>query len=133
MCAFTRPTRLFSSISQHLQKRAKPIPSKRDPPRTKYVAVASLTAAPRLPPPNPVLRHAAISIYKELLHRGRDYPKGYDYFRHQLHEAFWANASLRDEGEIKKAIGKARHAKKELEALYSLKRYRVLEKRYNGK
>ncbi|KAI1464551.1 NADH-ubiquinone oxidoreductase complex 1/LYR family protein [Daldinia caldariorum] len=69
------------------------------------------------PPPNLQLRHQVISIYKELLNRGRDYPKGYEYFREQLRRAFKAKADLRDDEEIRKAIKHAEYVKKELEAL----------------
>ncbi|KAI8961519.1 hypothetical protein F5Y11DRAFT_348427 [Daldinia sp. FL1419] len=70
-----------------------------------------------MPPPNPQLRRQVISVYKELLHRGRDYPQGYDYFRQRLHRAFMAKASLRDDSEIEKGIRQAEYVKKELEAL----------------
>ncbi|OTB18801.1 hypothetical protein K445DRAFT_314660 [Daldinia sp. EC12] len=85
-----------------------------------------------MPPPNPQLRQQVISIYKELLNRGRDYPKGYNYFREQVHKAFKAKADLRDDEEIHRAIKHAEYVKKELEALYFLKRYRTLRKRYDG-
>ncbi|KAF3064504.1 LYR motif-containing protein 5 [Daldinia childiae] len=70
-----------------------------------------------LPPPNRQLRQQVIAMYKELLHCGRDYPRGYDYFRQRLRKAFRENASLRDEGEIKGALKRAHYVKKELEAL----------------
>ncbi|KAI2775769.1 hypothetical protein F4815DRAFT_486864 [Daldinia loculata] len=122
MSTFTRPIRLFSSVSQHLQKRFK----------LKSTRTNDALTASMLPPPNPVLRRQVISIYKELLNRGRDYPKGYDYFRKRLHKAFQEKASLRDKKEIQGAIRKAEYVKKELEALYFLKRYRTLRKRYDG-
>jgi len=43
-----------------------------------------------------------------------------------------ANAHLRDESEIKNGIARAEFVKKEIEALYYLKRYRALRKRYDG-
>ncbi|KAH8909190.1 hypothetical protein BR93DRAFT_926336 [Coniochaeta sp. PMI_546] len=81
---------------------------------------------------NPALRREVISIYKELLNLGKDYPQGYDYFRPRLHRAFMANAHLRDEEEIRKGIARADFVRKEIEALYYLKRYRTLRKRYDG-
>ncbi|KAK0667439.1 hypothetical protein QBC41DRAFT_323999 [Cercophora samala] len=81
---------------------------------------------------NPELRQQVISIYKQLLYLGRDYPQGYNYFRPRLHRAFMANASLTDEAEIRQAIARAQFVQKEIEALYYLKRYRTLRKRYDG-
>lgn len=85
-----------------------------------------------MPPPNPELRQQVISIYKELLNLGRDYPQGFSYFRPRLHRAFMTNAHLRDENEIREGIKRAEFVKKEVEALYYLKRYRTLRKRYDG-
>jgi hypothetical protein len=48
----------------------------------------------------------------ELLHMGREYPLGYDYFRPRLHKAFMANASLQDEDAIRKCIARAEYVKK---------------------
>ncbi|KAI0014924.1 hypothetical protein F4780DRAFT_133086 [Xylariomycetidae sp. FL0641] len=82
--------------------------------------------------PNPELRRQVIAIYKELLNMGKDYPQGSAYFRARLHRAFRANAHLRAEDEIRKGIARAEFVKKEIEALYYLKRYRTLRKRYDG-
>ncbi|KAK2056765.1 hypothetical protein LY76DRAFT_594874 [Colletotrichum caudatum] len=79
---------------------------------------------------NSELRRRVIGIYKELLYLGREYPLGYDYFRPRLHKAFSANAELRDEDAIRRGIERAEYVKKEIEALYYLKRYRTLRKRY---
>ncbi|KAK1761994.1 LYR family protein [Phialemonium atrogriseum] len=84
-----------------------------------------------MPSPNPALRRQVVSIYKELLNLGKDYPLGFDYFRTRLHGAFMANAGLRDEEEIRKGIARAEFVRKEVEALYYLKRYRTLRKRYD--
>ncbi|KAI6093191.1 hypothetical protein F4821DRAFT_77026 [Hypoxylon rubiginosum] len=81
---------------------------------------------------NPELRRQVIAIYKELLNLGRDYPQGFAYFRPRLHKAFMGNAHLRDEEAIRSAIRRADFVKKEIEALYYLKRYRTLRKRYDG-
>ncbi|KAI0157782.1 complex 1 protein [Xylariaceae sp. FL1272] len=67
--------------------------------------------------PNPELRRQVICIYKELLHMGKEYPLGFSYFRPRLHRAFMANASQRDEDEIRKGISRAQFVKKEIEAL----------------
>ncbi|KAM3422050.1 hypothetical protein BST61_g2426 [Cercospora zeina] len=80
------------------------------------------------------LRHNVIRIYKELLYLGREYPLGYSYFRPRLHKAFMSKASLSDEDQIRKSIAQAEYVKKEIEALYYLKRYRALKqgKQYGG-
>ncbi|KAL2167308.1 hypothetical protein VTG60DRAFT_1437 [Thermothelomyces hinnuleus] len=82
--------------------------------------------------PNPELRRQVIAIYKQLLYLGRDYPQGYDFFRPRLHRAFMAKAHLTDENEIREGIARAEFVRKEIEALYYLKRYRTLRKRYDG-
>ncbi|KAK1835913.1 LYR family protein [Podospora conica] len=84
-----------------------------------------------MPPTTPHLRREVIAIYKELLHLGRDYPLGFDYFRPRLHKAFMANAHLDDEAQIRQGIERAKFVQKEIEALYYLKRYRALKQRYN--
>jgi len=43
---------------------------------------------------------------------GREYPRGYDYFRPRLHKAFASKASLTDEAEITKGIAQAEYVKK---------------------
>ncbi|KAI0106374.1 complex 1 protein [Nemania sp. FL0031] len=85
-----------------------------------------------MPAPNPELRRQVIAIYKELLHLGKDYPQGFSYFRPRLHRAFMANAKLQKEEDIRKGIERAEFVRKEIEALYYLKRYRTLRKRYDG-
>ncbi|KAH8652561.1 hypothetical protein BX600DRAFT_97434 [Xylariales sp. PMI_506] len=82
--------------------------------------------------PNAILRREVIAVYKELLHLGKDYPLGFDYFRPRLHKAFMSNSHLRDEDAIRNGIARADFVRKEIEALYYLKRYRTLRKRYGG-
>ena len=66
----------------------------------------------------------------ELLEMGKSYPLGFEYFRPRLHKAFMSQAHLRDEQEIRKGIERAEYVKKEIEALYYLKKYRSLRKSY---
>ena len=61
---------------------------------------------------------------------GKDYPKGYDYFRGKLKNAFSKNKNETDPEKIEKMIGHGKFVIKELEALYMLKKYRTLKKRY---
>jgi hypothetical protein len=70
-------------------------------------------------PPLPALHivstqhgHLPIPPPTELLHLGRNYPQGFDYFRPRLHRAFMAKASLTDEEEIKKGIAQADFVRK---------------------
>ncbi|KAI5865381.1 hypothetical protein GGS23DRAFT_558972 [Durotheca rogersii] len=83
--------------------------------------------------PSPELRRQVIAIYKELLYLGREYPhpEGFRYFRPRLHAAFAANAHLRDDDAVRRAVARAHYIKREIEALYYLKRYRTLRKRYS--
>jgi len=76
------------------------------------------------------LRHRVIQIYKELLNLGQNYPLGYSYFRTRLHAAFWKNRNLEDGEEVEKGIRRAEFVKKEIEALYYLKKYRAMKQRY---
>jgi hypothetical protein len=79
----------------------------------------------------PSLRHQVIRIYRDLLFLGREYPQGYDYFRPRLHKAFASQRHLTDQEQIRNGIKRAEFVKKEIEALYYLKRYRTLRKRYD--
>ncbi|KAF1970430.1 LYR motif-containing protein 5A [Bimuria novae-zelandiae CBS 107.79] len=80
---------------------------------------------------NPTLRHQVIAVYKELLFLGREYPLGYEYYRTRLRKAFASQKDVTDEAQIKKGIERAQFVKKEIEALYYLKRYRALRQRYD--
>ncbi|XP_018326769.1 electron transfer flavoprotein regulatory factor 1 isoform X2 [Agrilus planipennis] len=77
------------------------------------------------------LRSKVITLYKNLLHLGKDWPTGYDFFRHRLHKAFTKNKDVNDPEEIKKLIKHGEFVQKEIEALYMLKKYRTLKRRYN--
>ena len=48
----------------------------------------------------------------------------------RVHGAFMRNRDLKDEEEIEQHLAKAEYIKKELEALYSLKKYRTMKNRY---
>ena len=66
----------------------------------------------------------------QLLYLGRDYPKGYDYFRAKLKGAFLKNKDVKDPKEIEMLLARGDYIVKELEALYMLRKYRTLKKRY---
>ncbi|BFZ15878.1 hypothetical protein BsWGS_18917 [Bradybaena similaris] len=79
---------------------------------------------------NQALRFRVKQLYRTLLHLGRDYPKGAEYFRSRLHQAFMKNKDVTDEKEVEMLIAKGQYIVKELEALYMLRKYRTLKRRY---
>jgi len=66
----------------------------------------------------------------QMLHMGKDYPKGYDYFRTRLKAAFLKNKSVEDPEMIRVLVARGRYVMKELEAMYQLRKYRTLKQRY---
>lgn len=61
---------------------------------------------------------------------GKDYPKGEQYFKQRLYAAFIKNKDERDPEKIALLIQRGEYVCKELEALYMLRKYRTLKKRY---
>lgn len=84
----------------------------------------------------PVETAAAVNICNvlpvtpQLLHLGREYPKGADYFRDRLRAAFAKNRDVQDPERIKEMIARGEFVARELEALYYLRKYRAMKKRY---
>ncbi|XP_029379816.1 LYR motif-containing protein 5B [Echeneis naucrates] len=76
------------------------------------------------------LRSEVIRLYKNLLYLGREYPKGGDYVRDRLRAAFTKNKWVQDPEQIKQMIARGEFLAKELEALYYLRKYRAMKKRY---
>ena len=66
----------------------------------------------------------------QLLYLGREYPLGYEYFREKLKKAFLKNKDVTDPEQIKTMIARGEFVIKEIEALYMLRKYRTLKKRY---
>ena len=66
----------------------------------------------------------------QLLYLGREYPKGHDYFRTRLKAAFLKNQDVTDPKEIEMLLARGEFVIKEIEALYMLRKYRTLKKRY---
>ncbi|RWS03020.1 LYR motif-containing protein 5A-like protein [Dinothrombium tinctorium] len=75
-------------------------------------------------------RSQVINVYKKLLYLGKDWPQGYHYFRDRCKRAFNKNKHVVDEKQINAMIERAEFVVKEIEALYKLKKYRTLKKRY---
>uniref|UniRef100_T1IXW2 Complex 1 LYR protein domain-containing protein n=1 Tax=Strigamia maritima TaxID=126957 RepID=T1IXW2_STRMM len=73
------------------------------------------------------------NLYKTLLHLGKEYPKGYDYFKARVKPAFMRNKDITDPELIDQKIRHGEFVVKELEALYMLKKYRTLKRRYYDK
>jgi hypothetical protein len=71
-------------------------------------------------------------LYKRFLIVGKDYPLGLSFVREKAKTAFFANAHLKDEIEIKRAVNKGRYMTKELIGVIQLKKYRTLKKRYES-
>lgn len=69
-------------------------------------------------------------FFLKLLHLGREYPKGADYFRSRLKAAFLKNKEVKDPEQIKQLIAQGEFVIKELEALYYLRKYRAMKQRY---
>ncbi|XP_075933664.1 LYR motif-containing protein 5B [Anarhichas minor] len=76
------------------------------------------------------LRAEVFRLYKNLLHLGREYPKGGDYFRDRLRASFLKNKGVADLQQIRELIGRGEYVCRELEALYYLRKYRAMKKRY---
>ena len=66
----------------------------------------------------------------QLLYLGREYPGGPDWFRTRLHAAFIKNKDVTEEEQIRALIARGEFVVKEIEALYMLRKYRTLKKRY---
>ena len=75
-------------------------------------------------------RPRVIQLYKNLIYLGREYPSEPEKLTSKIHGVFMKNAGKTDPKEIEDLIAKGNYIVKELEALYSLKKYRTLKRRY---
>lgn len=75
-------------------------------------------------------RTAVLALYKQLLYLGREWPQGYQLFRDRAQSVFRRNASVADERRAADMLRHGRFVIKEIEALYKLKKYRAMKKRY---
>lgn len=73
---------------------------------------------------------AIIFCIFQMLHLGKDYPTGSEAFRKKLHESFIKNKDVTNENEIRRCILYGKYMKREIEALYRLKKYRSMKNRY---
>lgn len=65
-----------------------------------------------------------------MLYLGRDWPQGYDLFRKRLYKVFSKNSEETNPDKIKTMIKHGEFVVKEIEALYKLKKYRAMKRRY---
>ncbi|EDW77329.1 electron transfer flavoprotein regulatory factor 1 [Drosophila tropicalis] len=79
------------------------------------------------------LRSKVIALYKHLQYLGREYPglNGPEKFRKQVHDAFMNHKDESDPKKIVALLAQGRYLAKEVEALYSLKKYRSVKQRYS--
>lgn len=66
----------------------------------------------------------------QLQYLGKEYPGGPEKFRIKCHDVFLRNSKETDPQKIETMIKHGQFIVKELEALYSLRKYRAMKKRY---
>lgn len=79
---------------------------------------------------NIATRSKVIQLYKQLIYLGRQYPNQPEVMTSKIHDVFMRNAAERDPQKIEELVAKGNYIVKELEALYYLKKYRTLKRRY---
>ncbi|GAA5875750.1 hypothetical protein JCM8547_007057 [Rhodosporidiobolus lusitaniae] len=75
------------------------------------------------------LRLHARALYKELYYLGKEYPDPSYPIHQKLHSCFLAHVGA-DEKKVEEGIRKAEFIKRELEAMYSLRKYRAMKRNY---
>merc|ERR1712243_121711 len=66
----------------------------------------------------------------QLIYLGRQYPKDPEVMAKRIHGAFMKNKDETDPEKIRQHFAKGEYIVKELEALYMLRKYRTLKRRY---
>ncbi|CAI2355060.1 unnamed protein product [Caenorhabditis sp. 36 PRJEB53466] len=79
------------------------------------------------------LRGRVVDLYKSLYHMGKEYPGGSKWFHDRLKLAFAKNKEVREPQQIEQLIARGEFVVKEIEALYSLRKYRAMKQRYYEK
>ncbi|KAL9935208.1 hypothetical protein V8E36_005556 [Tilletia maclaganii] len=85
-----------------------------------------------MPPLGHHLRPQAIGLYKKLHRLGREYPDPNYRFIEKLRNASRRNAQLTEDADVQKMLDLGEFVAKEVETLYSLKKYRTLRRRYTA-
>ncbi|TKA51352.1 hypothetical protein B0A53_05283 [Rhodotorula sp. CCFEE 5036] len=75
------------------------------------------------------LRLRARALYKELFYLAKEYPDPNYRATERLHKCFLAHVGA-DRERLEAGIAKADFIKRELEAMYSLRKYRAMKQRY---
>ena len=68
--------------------------------------------------------------FAQILYLARDWPDGYAALRDRAKRAFLINRQETDPRKIEQLIERAKYVAKEVEALYMLKKYRTMKRRY---
>ncbi|CAO1315528.1 unnamed protein product [Diamesa serratosioi] len=74
-------------------------------------------------------RNRVVELYKTLQYLGKEY-KYPEKFRTTCHKVFLNNSKEQDPQKIEEMIAKGEYVQKEIETLYTLKKYRAMKKRY---
>lgn len=61
---------------------------------------------------------------------GIEWPQGFTHFRDRCKRSFLNNKDLNDSTAVEKCLQRGEYVIKEIEALYKLKKYRALKRRY---
>lgn len=64
---------------------------------------------------------------------GKEYPGGSKWFHDRLKLAFSKNKEVQDSKQVEQLIARGEFVVKEIEALYSLRKYRAMKQRYYDK
>lgn len=70
------------------------------------------------------------ALILQLQYLGREYPGDPAKFRTKCHDAFMRNSEETDPAKIQRMIDVGEFVVKELEAMYSLRKYRAMKRRY---
>ncbi|BEJ11273.1 hypothetical protein CspHIS471_0106950 [Cutaneotrichosporon sp. HIS471] len=103
--------------------------------RAASTAAAAATAPPvtepEVLPSMDEMRARARRAYKDLHRLGRDYPDPDYNFNMRLRRAFEKNSKITDPAKLKQQLDLAEHIKKEILAMYSIRKYRHLRRAYH--
>ncbi|CAJ0944139.1 unnamed protein product, partial [Mesorhabditis belari] len=75
-------------------------------------------------------RLKVLELYRTLYYMGKEYPNGSQWFHTRLKLAFARNSAETDPQKIEQLIQRGEFVVKEIEALYSLRKYRAMKQRY---
>merc|ERR1711917_102812 len=79
-----------------------------------------------------IARYRVLNQHKNMLWLGHDWHQGYDRYQKSLSGAFRANKGLESPEAIEAKLAHAEFVEREIIALYKLKRYRGMRRRYGA-